>query len=204
MLARELARYKLHLVHMQDKGSDVRTRDYTFFYGKRNENYPVGAGVLVNQGIVSAGKRVMFVSDRMSYIVLRGQWCNIIVLNAHALTEERSDHIKHSFYEELDQVFDHFPKYAMKILLGDFNAKLEREDIFKPKIKSESLRQDSDDNGAGVVRFPLINKIIVKNTFPRRNIHTYTRTSPDGKIHNQVDHILIDRRSHSSVLDVDL
>jgi len=28
------------------------------------------------------------------------------------------------FYEELDKVFDHFPKYQKKILLGDFNAKV--------------------------------------------------------------------------------
>jgi hypothetical protein len=38
--------------------------------------------------------------------------------------------------------------------------------------------------------------------FPHRNIHKYTWTSPDGKPHNQIDHILIDRRRHSSVLDV--
>jgi len=34
------------------------------------------------------------------------------------------------FYEELEQVFNHFPKYHMKILLGDSNAKVERENIF--------------------------------------------------------------------------
>jgi hypothetical protein len=38
--------------------------------------------------------------------------------------------------------------------------------------------------------------------FPHHNIHKYTRTSPDGKVHNQIDHILVDRRSHSIVLDV--
>jgi hypothetical protein len=38
--------------------------------------------------------------------------------------------------------------------------------------------------------------------FPRRNIHKYTWTSPDGKTHNQIDHVLIDRRRQSSVLDV--
>jgi hypothetical protein len=36
--------------------------------------------------------------------------------------------------EELEQVFDHFPRYYMKILLGDFNAKVGRENIFKPTI----------------------------------------------------------------------
>ena len=38
--------------------------------------------------------------------------------------------------------------------------------------------------------------------FRHRNIDTYTRTSPDGKTHNEIDHILIERRRHSSILDV--
>jgi hypothetical protein len=80
---------------------------------------------------VSGVKRVKFVSERMSYIILRGRWCNIIVLNFHAATEDKIDDIKDRFYEELEQIFDKFPMYCMKILLGDFNAKVGREDIFQ-------------------------------------------------------------------------
>jgi exonuclease III len=47
--------------------------------------------------------------------------------------------MKYSFYEELQCVFDEFPKYNMKILLGDFNAKVSREDILEPTIDNESL-----------------------------------------------------------------
>jgi len=43
----------------------------------------------------------------------------------HALNEEKSDDSEDSFNEESEQVFDHLPKYHMKILLQDFNAKLE-------------------------------------------------------------------------------
>jgi hypothetical protein len=51
---------------------------------------------------MSAVKRVEFVSDRTSYMILRGRWCNIIVLNVHAPTEDRIDYIKDRFYEELE------------------------------------------------------------------------------------------------------
>ena len=83
--------------------------------------------------------RVEFVRDRLSYIVLGGRWRNTIVLNVHAPSEDKSDTSKDSFYEELEQVFDHLPKYHMKILLGDFNAKVGRENIFKTTIGQESM-----------------------------------------------------------------
>jgi hypothetical protein len=41
----------------------------------------------------------------------------------------------------------------MKILFGDFNARVGREDIFKPIIGNESLYEISNDNGVRVVNF---------------------------------------------------
>ena len=49
--------------------------------------------------MVSAVKIVEFVSDRMSYIVLRGRWCKIIVLNMHPPSQEKSDDSKDSFFK---------------------------------------------------------------------------------------------------------
>jgi hypothetical protein len=65
----------------------------------------------------------------------------------------------------------------MIILLGDFNAKVGREDIFKPVMIT----------GVRVLNFAILKNLIVKSTiFPHHNIHKLTWTSPDGVIHNQI------------------
>ena len=56
--------------------------------------------ICTQQNIISR-----FVSDRMSYIVLGGCWCNIIVLIVHAPSEKGNNDSKDSFYEELERVF---------------------------------------------------------------------------------------------------
>jgi hypothetical protein len=61
--------------------------------------------------------------------------------------------VKDSYYEELYCIFDKFPKYHTKILLGDFNAKVDREDIIKPTSGNESLQEFSNDDGARVLNF---------------------------------------------------
>jgi hypothetical protein len=110
--------------------------------------------------IVSAVRRMEFISVWMSYIILRGRWCNIIVLNVHAPCEDKGDDVKDSFCEELGRVVDQFPRYDMKILLDDFNAKVGRENIFKPTIGNESLHEISNDNGVRVVNFATSKNLI--------------------------------------------
>jgi hypothetical protein len=81
--------------------------------------------------------------------------------------EEKSVYSKDSFYEGLDQVFDHFPKYQMKILLGELNAKVRTENSFTLTIGNESLHQIIIDNAVRIVNFATSKNLIVKSTvFP--------------------------------------
>jgi hypothetical protein len=100
----------------------------------------------------------------------------------HASTEYKSDDMKDSFNNELEHAFNLFFKYHMKILLGDFNAKAGREDIFKSIVGNKSSHEIGNGNGVRVVNFALLKNLIFKSTvFPHCSIHKCTWTSPGGK-----------------------
>jgi hypothetical protein len=112
----------------------------------------------VQKRIISAAKRVECDSDRMPYIILRGRWCNFIVLKVHAPTRDKIDYVKDSFYEELERVLDKFPKIPFE----NFIAKVGKEDIFKPTIGNESLHKISNDNGVRLINFATSKNLTIK------------------------------------------
>jgi hypothetical protein len=81
---------------------------------------------------------VEFVSDRMSYMILRGRWCNIIVLNVHDPTEDKIDDIKDRFYEELEQVLH--DKQRNKTSLTSLSNNFDRVQIQSLIVAIRALR----------------------------------------------------------------
>jgi hypothetical protein len=63
----------------------------------------------------------------------------------------------------LERIFDKFLKYHMEILLGDFNAKVGWEDIFKATIGNGSLHKISNYNGVTVVNFATSKNLTFKS-----------------------------------------
>jgi hypothetical protein len=88
-VSRELAKYKSDLVGVHEvrwvKGGTEPAQDDIFFRGNGNADHHSKTGFLVHKGIIT-GTRVESVSDRLSYIILIGCWCDIIVLNVHEPT----------------------------------------------------------------------------------------------------------------------
>jgi hypothetical protein len=90
-VAKEISKHKLDPVGAQevrwDRGGIEPAGECTFFNGKWNETHELGTGFFVHKRIITAVNRVEFISDRMSYMILRGCWCDVMVLSVHALTD---------------------------------------------------------------------------------------------------------------------
>ena len=199
-------KYKISIAALQEirwKNADIlKTREYTVFYSGNNTN-TLGTGFAVKKEVVNAVIGFKPENERLCSLRVRGKMFNITFINAHAPTEDTEDQVKESFYETLEKIYEEAPRHDIKIVIGDFNAKIGKEKVFMPTIGKESLHDESNDNGMRLIDFALGKGMSVSSTkFQHKNIHKATWNSPDGVTHNQIDHVLIDRRHGSDILDV--
>lgn len=90
-----------------------------------------------------------------------------------------------------------------KIIVGDFNTKVGREALSRPTTGPHSAHDLSNENGLHTIDFAVSRGIVIASTlFPHKAAHKYTWRSPDGSTLNQIDHILVESRHVSSIMDV--
>ena len=110
---------------------------------------------------------------------------------------------KDIFYNEMERALDALPTNDVKIILGDLNAKIGKETEYRSIIGKNSLHNISNDNGLRLIYFAASRNMIISSTqFAHKNIHKQTWRSPDGITTNQIDHVLIDKRRASGIIDV--
>ncbi|XP_039291972.1 craniofacial development protein 2-like [Nilaparvata lugens] len=143
------------------------------------------------------------VNERICVIRIREKFFNITLISVHAPTNEADENDKDAFYDNLEEIYRKVPDHDAKIVLGDFNAKIGREICFRPVIGIHSLHEESNANGLGVIDFASGKNMTVSSTyFKHKDIHKMTWCSPDGVTRNQIDHLLIDKRHGTDILDV--
>jgi endonuclease/exonuclease/phosphatase family metal-dependent hydrolase len=117
--------------------------------------------------------------------------------------EEKDDDENDTFYEDLDQIYEECPKRDAKIIIGDLNAKAGQEEMYRPIIGKYSLHTLSNDNGIRHINFSCSKNMVAASTlFNHKDKHKMTWRSPNRPTFNQLDHLLIDARHVSNVMDV--
>lgn len=104
-------------------------------------------------------------NPRISTLTIKGKFVDITFLNGHAPTEEKTPEEKDEFYENLEQILNEIPRNRIRIVLGDFNAKLGKENIFRTTIGNHSMHDLTSENG--LTDFTSGGGLVVKSTTQR-------------------------------------
>ncbi|XP_008181820.1 uncharacterized protein LOC103309055 [Acyrthosiphon pisum] len=206
-IVKEIEKYKLKIVALQEiRWDDTGTLDIqetTILYGKCNERRQFGTGFAIHKSLVPNIREFKDINPRTSLLTMKAQFFDITFINVHAPSEDKSQEEKDDFYESLDLILNALPQYRIKIVLGDLNAKVGKETVFRPIIGSHSLHEVTNDNGLRLIDFACGNGLVVKSTmFPHKNIYKGTWMSPDGRYVNQIDHILVSTRFKNCIQDI--
>jgi hypothetical protein len=95
------------------------------------------------------------------------------------------------------------PKHDIKVVMGDFNAKVGKESGLAPNVGKYSLHEETYNNGWRMIDFAITkNMAISSKLFQYKRIYKETWRSPDETTSNQIDHVMIDSRHATDILDV--
>jgi hypothetical protein len=146
----EAERYKMVVAALQesrwkDKGLIRKSKFNIYYSGNEDNQGNRGVGFIVSKKINRSVLGFSPICDRICTLRLKGKFHNISFVNVYAATEDTEDEIADEFYTTLQFVCDELPKYDAVITLGDFNTKLEKEQMYKEIIGRNSLHETTNN-----------------------------------------------------------
>lgn len=206
-LVNTMKKYKIDILALQEtkqkESFTMKVEGYVYFNSNKNNNSYLGVGFLINREIIKTVIDFEAVSERICKIRLQGKYRKITIFNVHALTEDKEMQEKYELYEDLTSELEKTPKYDIKIIVGDMNAKIGREEMYRKITGGKSRHIDSNENGKLLIEFASEHSMkIVSTSFEHKNIYKETWMSPDGRTKNQIDHVLIETKHQKLVKNV--
>ncbi|XP_055375384.1 uncharacterized protein LOC129608086 [Condylostylus longicornis] len=207
-VAYEMLRYKIDILAIQEtrwKGyGKINKQEYIVYYsGDENRRGMYGTGFIINKKLRNNILGFTPVDSRLCSLRLKGKFCIITVIFAYAPTEDSEEQEKDVFYDNLSTLCEKAGSYDTLILLGDFNAKVGKEEFVLEVAGKHSLHDNTSANGLRLCQLASEAALKVKSTcFERKDIYKGTWRVPGSQVVNQIDHVLISSRRASSILNV--
>ena len=153
----------------------INKKNFSVIYsGPENRRGQYGTGFIILRKVKESILEWEPVNDRLCRIKIRGKFSNLTIISAYAPTEDKGEEEKVEFYNKLERICSRVPKYEMLIIMGDFNAKVGREECRHKVSSKHCLHEHSDENGSLLVQFAIRNNFYIKSTFPHNTIHMGT------------------------------
>lgn len=206
-IALELSKLKFDIVVLQElrwKGEGIiQKKDFILYYsGTPERSGQKGIGFWVSKRMKEKVLGFEPVNGRISKLRIKVKYSNLSLVCVYAPIEDNEDETE-LFYHMLERVCDRVNRYDTLIVLGDFNAKVGKESFIKTVAGSYSLHNETSPNGMKLCQLAENNALkIVSTAYQHKDIHKDTWKTPGGEITNQIDHVLVNARRRSSVLDI--
>ena len=170
-LSENVSKYNLDVLgltetHRPGTGEEMLENGSLFINSGRSDGYRrQGVGLVLSKAVKNSLISYSPVSERIIAARLHSRHINLSVVVAYAPTEDADDRVKDEFYQQLGSSFDVLPGHDVKILLGDFNARIGRDNSsWSGIIGAESLHETSNDNGLRLLDFCAMYQMTVGGT----------------------------------------
>ena len=209
-LSQNISWYRLDVLglnetHKPGTGEEILENGSLFINSGRTNGYRrQGVGLVLSKAVRNSLISYTPISERIITARLHSQHINISVMVAYAPTEDAEDGVRDEFDHQLLGVFDKLPGHDVKLLLGDFNARIGRDNsTWSGIISKESFHDYSNENGKRLLEFCTMYQLTIVGTlFQHRDIHKASCRSPNRRTVTQIDHICISTKWSHSLMDV--
>lgn len=169
-----LTKYKADITATQEmrwtNSGILHKNNFDIYYSCDKKVHALGVGFVVGRRLKQQIIDWRPVSQRICVIRIKSKFHNISLINAHAPTEEKDEDEKDAFYDALDRAHDKCPRNDIKIIAGDLNAKIGREEFHQRQTGKHSLHVKSNENGLRGINFAASKNMVVGSTmFPRKD-----------------------------------
>ena len=205
MVVSEMERYNIDIMgiceHRWAGQGHVHVEEGTFIYSGTEKGGQSGVGLYLSKTTTGMMLGYNPISDRILTVRLHGKRRNITIIQIYAPTSTAPEEEIENFYIKIQDTLEKSHKQDIKIIMGDFNAKVgvERTEDER-KTKGPFSIGHRNESGEKLVNFCFENNLDIMNTFfkqhPRR---LYTWTTPDRKTRNQIDYIITQQRWRTSI-----
>ena len=207
-VCREMDKYNISALGVSEHrwkgiGKMITQTGHVIIYTGREDRHEHGVAIVMTKEAAKSLISWKPVGERIITARFNSTHVKTTVIQAYAPTNVDSDANKDEFYEQLQSVYDETPKHDTVISMGDWNAKLGQQMPGEEGIVGkEVLQGERSDNRESFASSCAVNNMAVVTTqFKQKDIHKYTWTSPDGRTRNQIDHIAVNGKFRSSILN---
>nr|XP_061823852.1 uncharacterized protein LOC133611023 [Nerophis lumbriciformis] len=212
IISRELRKFQIDIAalsetRLADEGQLKEEKGgYTFFWKGKPANEPRihGVGFAIKNCLINHLHELpVGINERLMTLRLMLASSHMAtVVSAYAPTLDAQDEVKEAFYADLDKVLSEVPKEDKLILLGDFNARVERNHyLWRGTLGREGVG-NTNSNGALLLTKCSEHNLVITNTLFRQK--TKFKTSwmhPRSKLWHLIDYVIVRSKDRHDVLN---